>query len=83
MSETFKKRGQQVIYHRDTLYFTGKFELPHSSTVSVMVRKSILRWINERRPRFWKRSFFLNRSNKSIYEPISKRIVDSERSRDQ
>ena len=26
---------------------------------------------------------FLNRSNKSIYEPISKRIVDSERPRDQ
>ena len=27
--------------------------------------------------------FFKNRSNKSIYEPISKRIVDSERPRHQ
>ena len=32
---------------------------------------------------FGKSQFFLNRSNKSIYEPISKRIVDSERPRDQ
>ena len=31
---------------------------------------------------FWK-GHFLNRSNKSIDEPISKRIVDSERPRDQ
>ena len=38
----FKKRGQRVVYHRDrlaTLYLTGKFEWPHSSTVSVMVQK--------------------------------------------
>ena len=32
---------------------------------------------------FGKSQFFLKRSNKSIYEPISKRIVDSERPRDQ
>ena len=86
ISETFEKRGQRVIYRRDrlaTLYFTGKFEWPHSSTVSVMVEKSILRWIDERRPRFWKKSVFLNRSNESKCEPISKRIVDSERPRDQ
>ena len=29
------------------------------------------------------KGLFFNRSNKSIYEPISKRIVDSERPRDQ
>ena len=32
---------------------------------------------------FGRSQFFKNRSNKSIYEPISKRIVDSERPRDQ
>ena len=32
---------------------------------------------------FGRSRFFKNRSNKSIYEPISKRIVDSERPRHQ
>ena len=58
MSETFEKRGQRVIYRRDrpnTLYFTGKFERHHSSTVWVIVEKLIFRWNSERRPRFWKK----------------------------
>ena len=40
MSKTFEKRGQHVIYRRDrlvVLYFTGKFEWPHSWTVWVIV----------------------------------------------
>ena len=78
MSETFEKRGQRLVYRRDrlaTLYFTGKFEWPHSSFVSVMVEKSILRWIYERRTVVLENVIFLNRSNKSIYEPISKRML--------
>ena len=53
--------GRCVIYHRDrpaTVYSTGNLEWPHSSTVWVIVEKWILRWIFERRSRFWKKSIF-------------------------
>ena len=56
------RREGWVIYRCNRLvmlYFTGKFEWPHSSTVWVIVEKWILRWNSERRPRFWKKSIFL------------------------
>ena len=85
MWERFEKRGWRVIYRRDrltTLYFTGKFEWPHSSIVSVMVKKMDPSMDFSAATAVLKKSIFQNRYNKSIYEPISKRIVDSEWPRD-